>query len=201
MTVQVRAVIVDIGGVLTSEGAWTWGQPWGVSEADLMDLLTRLDPEDGLTRGVRGEEWLRAALGDALGLDEPARDALMADLWDWYCGTPDEALLSWVRGLRGRVAVIALSNSADGARREEQRRYGFAEIFDDIVYSHEVALAKPDPRIYLLACERLQVEPTQAAFIDDRLENVEAARALGMFAVHHMAAARTIAEIEPLLGS
>ncbi|MGH3745350.1 MAG: HAD-IA family hydrolase, partial [Mycobacteriales bacterium] len=56
---------------------------------------------------------------------------------------------------------------------------------DDLVYSHEVHLAKPDPAIYHLACERLEVEPGEVVFVDDRPENVDAAAGLGMHAFLH----------------
>lgn len=58
------------------------------------------------------------------------------------------------------------------------------ELFDAVVDSSEVGLRKPDRRIYLLTCERLAVEPSSAVFVDDNLENVAAARAVGMEAVH-----------------
>ena len=58
------------------------------------------------------------------------------------------------------------------------------ELFDLVVDSSEVGLRKPDRRIYLLTCERLAVDPSSAVFIDDNGDNVEAARAVGMAAVH-----------------
>ena len=54
------------------------------------------------------------------------------------------------------------------------------ELFDDVVDSSVVGLRKPDPPIYHLACERLGVRPEEVVFLDDFVENVEAARALGM---------------------
>jgi FMN phosphatase YigB (HAD superfamily) len=45
-------------------------------------------------------------------------------------------------------------------------------------------MRKPDPEIYLLTCSRLEVEPTEAVFVDDNADNVEAARVLGMETVH-----------------
>ncbi|MFC4949893.1 HAD-IA family hydrolase [Pseudonocardia sp. GCM10023141] len=94
-----------------------------------------------------------------------------------------------------------LSNSADGARREESRRYGFPDLVDVLLYSHEIGIAKPDPRAYQLTCERLAVEPTGAVFVDDVPANVEAARQIGMHAVLHTDARQTIMAVEALLRS
>jgi putative hydrolase of the HAD superfamily len=57
------------------------------------------------------------------------------------------------------------------------------ELFQIVVDSSEVGVRKPDPRIYVLTCERLAVEPTAAVFVDDNRDNVEAARAVGIEAV------------------
>jgi len=54
------------------------------------------------------------------------------------------------------------------------------ELFDDVVDSSDVGLRKPDPAIYLLACERLGVAPERTVFLDDAERNVEAAKELGM---------------------
>lgn len=54
------------------------------------------------------------------------------------------------------------------------------ELFDDIVDSSEVGMRKPDPRIYRLACERLDVEPERAVFLDDFAGNVAGAEAVGI---------------------
>lgn len=89
-------------------------------------------------------------------------------------------MIEFVRSLRPAYRTGLLSNAIDGARREESRRCGFDTLTDDLVYSHEAHLAKPDPAIYRLACERLGVEPAQTVFVDDRLENVAAAVDLGM---------------------
>ena len=58
------------------------------------------------------------------------------------------------------------------------------ELFDVVVDSSEVGMRKPDPRIYLLTCERLVVPPGASVFVDDNRDNVEAARTVGIEAVH-----------------
>ena len=61
-----------------------------------------------------------------------------------------------------------------------------AELFDrfkDIVVSGDEGLVKPDPAIYALALERFGLEGPDTVFVDDRLDNVEAAAAMGIHAV------------------
>jgi putative hydrolase of the HAD superfamily len=74
------------------------------------------------------------------------------------------------------------------------------DLFDDTVISGEVGMHKPQPEIYVLACERLEVEPAQAVFVDDLRENCEGAEAVGMTALLHRDPAQTVARLEDLLG-
>lgn len=60
-----------------------------------------------------------------------------------------------------------MSNSFVEAREREQDAYGFEDLVDEIVYSHEVGMCKPDPRIYELTCMRLGVGPEEMVFLDD----------------------------------
>jgi beta-phosphoglucomutase-like phosphatase (HAD superfamily) len=64
-------------------------------------------------------------------------------------------------------------NSFVGAREREQALYGFKDMCDVIVYSHEVGWLKPDPRVYRVACERLGCAPDEAVLLDD-VADVEA---------------------------
>ncbi|HEU5044134.1 MAG TPA: HAD family phosphatase [Nocardioidaceae bacterium] len=207
-TVTPRAVVFDIGGVLeqVDDDAWPelWVRRWesrmglaaGVFEAG----LARHSPSGSMLLGEVSEAQTRAMYAAALGLSEEQANAMMAEMWDAYCGELDVALRDFAASLRPSYKTAILSNSADGARREEQRRYGFEDLVDEIVYSHEVGLAKPDARIYRLTEQRLGVQPEEVVFVDDVLTNVEAARELGWTAVHHVDTAETIAEVTRILG-
>ena len=74
------------------------------------------------------------------------------------------------------------------------------ELFDDVVISAEVRLHKPQPEIYRLAAERLQVSPTECLFIDDLRENCDGAEAVGMTAIRFRDPRQTIAELAELTG-
>ena len=70
---------------------------------------------------------------------------------------------------------------------------------DVIVYSHEEGCLKPDPRIYRIVCDRLDVAPAAAVFLDDAQENVEGARAVGMAGITFATNAQAISELNALL--
>jgi epoxide hydrolase-like predicted phosphatase len=75
----------------------------------------------------------------------------------------------------------ALTNnwiSADDEPKDGTR--ALRDLFHVFVESSVEGLRKPDPRIYELACARLEIEPVEAAFLDDIGSNLKSARALGM---------------------
>lgn len=180
-----RAVIVDFGGVLVrSEDPrprQDLARELGLSVEALEDLIFASDLSWRAQRGEIPEPAFWRAVGERLGLFDPeAVDRLRAR---FFAGDRrNEALVAALRRWRGRVALGLISNAWSGLR-EVLRRLGLLDLFDVVVISAEVGLLKPDPRIYRLALEWLQVPPPMAAFVDDLPENVEAARALGLYGI------------------
>jgi putative hydrolase of the HAD superfamily len=72
-------------------------------------------------------------------------------------------------------------------------------LFDFVIESSVVGLRKPDPRIYELACERLEVEPAETVFIDDLGINLKPARAMGMTTVKAVSAEQVLEELGDIL--
>lgn len=81
------------------------------------------------------------------------------------------------------VACYALSNMEAETFPLRLRRFGFLRWFDGHVISGLEGMAKPDPRIYRLLLDRYRLPAGDTLFIDDRPDNVAAARAVGMCAV------------------
>ena len=123
----------------------------------------------------------------------------MREMWDWYCGRLNVPMADFFRSLRPRYQTAILSNSFVGARREEQQRYHFEEMCDLIIYTHEEGVAKPDPRIFELACKRLSVQPTEVVFLDDVEANVAAARELGIHAILFKDTTQAMADVQAVL--
>jgi HAD superfamily hydrolase (TIGR01509 family) len=207
LRVPIRAVVFDIGGVLervddyeTVLGA-AWRERLGMSPETFVAALAAIDPGGLSETGEMSEsEWADRS-ANCLGLSPGQRQEFLADVWDWYCGELDAELMAFAASLRPRVRTAIISNSADGARREELSRYAFDEFFDPIIYSHEVGMAKPDPAIFELAISLLAVAPAEMIFVDDVPGHVDTARGLGIRAILHRSTPDTIAEISSLLPS
>ncbi len=85
---------------------------------------------------------------------------------------------------RDGVRVALLTNNVKEFGDAWRSTFPVDELFEVVVDSSSVGMRKPDQRIYHLTCERVGVEPAAAVFVDDNRDNVEAARAVGMDAVH-----------------
>jgi epoxide hydrolase-like predicted phosphatase len=198
----VRAVVFDIGGVLEytpSLGvSQTWEEILGLQPGELDRRLH--DVWRGGTLGLISLREVHRGIAGILGIDAARVDKLMADVWTEYLGRPNTELVAYLRGLRPRYRTGLLSNSFVGAREREQAAYGFADLVDVVVYSHEVGVAKPDPRMYALVCERLGVTPPETVFLDDVPESVDGARRVGMRAVLFTDNTQAIGEIDGILG-
>jgi epoxide hydrolase-like predicted phosphatase len=199
----VRAVVFDIGGVLevptdvNLDGRWE--RRLGLRPGKFFDRLRRSGLGRDANLGRISEADFAQALGRLYGLDEPATEELLAELWDWYSGELNTEMADYFQRLRPRYRTAILSNAAAGGRREEERRYGFSAMADVLVYSYEVGIEKPDRRVYEITCERLGVRPNEVVFLDDLEVNVVAARQIGMWAVRFQSTAQAIHEMEACL--
>jgi len=73
------------------------------------------------------------------------------------------------------------------------------ELCEDVVDSSHVGLRKPDRAIYELTCERLGIGPTEEVFVDDNADNIAAAIAFGMEAVHFVDCRAALEELDAIL--
>jgi epoxide hydrolase-like predicted phosphatase len=196
-----RAVFFDFGGVLTTS-VWDSFAAFLRSEGlepDRIKNLFRHDPEAladlrGLETGELTEGEFEAKFGRRLGLKDPEGliDSMFAGM------QPDEEMVAVCKQIRGAgmlTGLISNSWSTDHYDRDL-----LTELFDTTVISAEVHIHKPQPEIYRLAGERLEVQPEECIFVDDLRENCEGAEAVGMTAVRHRSAAETISKLAELTG-
>lgn len=199
---QQRGLLIDWGGVLTIN-IWhaydTFCRAEEVDPAGFVRLMT-----DPVTRQMVYDfecgRITEEVFGDRLcGIVGVTADRMPGFL-DRLTGSllVDEPMVAAVRAVR--AAGVHTSLVSNSWTLSAYPRDLLAELFDDVLLSGELGIRKPDPEIYQLAVERSGLPAAACVFVDDFTENVAAAHALGMTAVHHTAPAATITELERLLG-
>ena len=199
---NIRAIFWDVGGVIVRTHDWS-----GRSRLEKQIGLQRHELERIVFRGEMGK---RAAVGQAnaddvwtwvlnhLGLPESDRLSLQRDFFDG--DEVDEELVAFIRSLRSKYLTGVISNAWPEARRWLENEWRIADAFDQIVVSSEVGVAKPDPGIFHLALDGLEVTPIESVFIDDFVENVKAAREIGIHSILFRNPEQTITKLRELIG-
>jgi epoxide hydrolase-like predicted phosphatase len=182
-----RAVIWDMGGVLVrnlaAEPRQRLADAHGISEKQLEDLVFHNPVADQASEGAVPVEAVWEYVRADLHLDPGQLPGFMAAFWS--SDRVDEELIDFIQSLRRHYKIGLLSNAFPDARQSLLTRFPrLPSVFDESIFSAEVKMVKPDPRIYYLILGRLGVAPEETVFVDDFSVNVEAARALGMTAIH-----------------
>lgn len=112
----------------------------------------------------------------------------------------NEELISFVETLKGAYKLAMVSNINSRERLDSRFLPGqLDQLFDVVIPSGEVGYIKPQPEIFILAAERLAVDPTECVFIDDIEDFCAGAQAVGMQAIHFTSNAQAIAELTALI--
>ena len=105
----------------------------------------------------------------------------LLDVWHHLVVDPD--MLDAARSLRAEGIACGLGTNQHRERAAYLRRaLGYDQLFDPIVISAEIGVAKPDPAFFRTAVERFGLPAGQVLFVDDVPANVEAARGVGLVA-------------------
>ena len=116
-------------------------------------------------------------------IDRIVADLIDADYDSWTVYRPEVwDMAAAFKAGGGRTAI--LSNGVPEIMGRLRTERPLADFFDVIVVSYEVGCAKPDPAIYQICLDKLHVPATSALFVDDRVENLEAASRLGIQTLH-----------------
>lgn len=207
---MIRAALFDFGGVILSSPFEAFSRY--EADHDLPDgfirTLNATDPDtNAWARLERGdvdfetfctlfEDEARAAGGD---LDARAVMELLG-------GELRPEMVEAVRRCREHLKTACLTNNfvsdvagaPDPGRRES--RLEVLDLFDVVVESSKVGVRKPDTRFYEIACDLLEVEPSEAVFLDDLGVNLKPARAMGMLTIKVDGPGQAIAELEEAVG-
>jgi putative hydrolase of the HAD superfamily len=206
--VSIEAVIFDLGGVVI---------------ASPMQTFAAHERAQGLEHNFINRMIVANGSGGAWGLLEHGEIAMDAEFFALFDA---ELAAAGAPGLRSEriFADVAASEGVNrdmvgaiGKLREagyklaaltnnwlDEKGPGVAhslvDLFDVFVESAVEGVRKPDPRIYEIVCERLEIKPAVAVFLDDIGQNLKSARALGMTTIKVVEPAQAIVELEQLLG-
>ena len=177
-----RAVVFDMDGLLLETEVL-----WQRAEARLFarhgaeftfeDKLTVM----GTSAAFTGEFFARRlgySADRAASLIREVSELMLEELQTQVDARPGAVEL--VLRLRGRVPLGLASNSPRFLIDAALKGAGFSDAFDAVVSSDDVAHHKPAPDLYLLACERLGVAPSDALALEDTTSGIAAAKAAGM---------------------
>lgn len=208
----VEAVIWDFGGVFTSspfEAFARYESENGVPK----DLIRRVNSTNPDTNAwalferneidTRGFDQLFLEESTALGHPIPGSHVLPL-----LSGMVRPRMVAALKACKEHFKVGCITNNmvsmhspgADAPQRAAGAMGQIMPLFDHIIESSKAGVRKPDPKIYLMMCEALSVDPQSCVYLDDLGINCKPAAALGMKAIKVVDVDQTLAELGAVTG-
>ncbi|MCT2594710.1 HAD-IA family hydrolase [Streptomyces sp. N2-109] len=181
------AVLCDIDGVLrhwpdAAELDRAHGFPAGTLAAAAF-APPRLHP--AITGEVSDAQWRAAVTSDIAGAHGSAERAeRLVAAWSALVPPVDQEVVSLLTGVREIVTLALVSNATTRLERD-LGLHGLGGLAHTVVNTARIGVAKPEPRVYRIAAERVGAPLHRCLFIDDTAANATAARETGMTALHY----------------
>jgi len=209
---QLQAVIWDFGGVLTSSP---------------FEAFSRYEAANGLpkdfirsvnARNIQENAWAKLERSDVtadefdvlfrdesreLGHEVPGKDIL-----GLLSGDIRPTVVEALKICKSKVKVGCITNNAPigkgaGMSTDAAKAAQVTEImtlFDHVIESSKLGIRKPNPRIYELMCEALDVDPNHCVYLDDLGINLKPARAMGMHTIKVLNEAQLLQDLRGATG-
>lgn len=199
---EIRGVLFDYGLVLSGPPE---GRAWdrmkallSVEEESFHKVYWRRRADYDLGELSSTSYWKDAGVQLDRDVSEKMIGALnQADIEVWT--QPNQEMIAWASALRQHgLRTAVLSNIGDAMEAGVRERFRWFDEFDHLTFSHRLRIAKPEEAIYRHAAQGIGLPPGNILFVDDRAENIAAARAFGMQAVQYTDHARFIEELGTL---
>lgn len=184
---SIKALIFDFDGTIVDTETpefESWRLEYAVFGVEMpMELWVQLI--GGNAKGLfEPYSWLEGKIGR--GLDRASlrtrRRAAMMDLI--AAERPRPGVEDWLTGSRARGMGLAIASTSQRPWVEQHlTNVGLLDRFDHLATGDQVEHAKPAPDLFLLAAQKLGIEPSEAIVIEDSRNGVAAAKAAGMFTI------------------
>lgn len=209
---NIRAVLWDFGGVFTTSPFDAFNR-FEIARGLPPDFIRSVNTRNPLTNA-----WARfessqstvaefdrefAAESKALGHEIAGRELLPL-----LAGTVRPRMIEVLKRCKARYRCACITNNARAgegptmatSRERAEEVFAVMALFDFVIESSKLGIRKPDPRIYEIACERLEIPPADVVFLDDLGINLKPARAMGMTTIKVVSEDQAIAELGDVLG-
>jgi putative hydrolase of the HAD superfamily len=199
-TSPVHSVLFDYGMVLSGPpDPFQWQRMLDISGLDQQAFehgywAFRHAYDRGELKGI--DYWHQVAKSAGTSFDATQITGLVdADVELWTL--PNSPMIEWAKQLQSSgVRTGILSNIGDAMTDGLLRKLEWLSGFDHHTWSYRLLLAKPEAAIYEAAARGLEMPPANILFIDDKIENIEAAQASGMQAIQYSDHAVFLGEME-----
>jgi len=205
-----RAVLWDFGGVFSSspfDAFARYEREHGLPDG-LLRRINSINPDDNAWAKLERAEITAQAFDAAFDAEARALGHAVpgSDVLRLLFGEIRPAMVAALRRCRQAFRTACITNNFGdlgpgvvSADRERAWR-DVTGLFDFVLESSKVGVRKPEPAIYLMACERLGIAPSEAVYLDDLGINLKPAKALGMTTIKVTDPDAAIAELERVTG-
>ena len=209
---MIKAVLWDFGGVLTTSPFEAFNR-FEAEHGIPIDFIRGINATNPTTNAWAQFESSRISVE---AFDAAFRDESSAaghpiggrQVIELLSGELRPRMVDALHACKARYKVACLTNNVKagegpGMARSTARAVqieALMEVFDVVIESSKEGIRKPDPQFYLLACEKLAIEPAEAVFLDDLGINLKPARALGMTTIKVETEEQTLSELRSIVG-
>ena len=181
-----KTVIFDLGGVLAHldwDGVCSrFGELSGREDEFVRREIMNGPIVRSSMLGRLGAHDFHQVLCDKLGVDLGYED--FVDIWNGLLSA-NETIVPLVGQLKSGHRLVLASNTDVIHFKHSSDNFGVLRLFDHLFLSYEMGLLKPDPAFFHYVLRALDTPAADCIFIDDRAENVESARAIGITALQY----------------
>lgn len=178
---MIKAIIFDWGGVLidnpVNDLVTFFAHALDVSNSDIKAAYSLY--QFPFYKGLISEDEFSESLCKSLKIPKPNLTSLWKEAVRSVFKEKNE-VFDLIVQLRSEGYKTAILSNTEMPTVEHYYEMQYEQYFDEAIFSCHENMAKPDAEIYHLTLNRLKIQPDEALLIDDRLENIEGAKRVGM---------------------